>query len=221
MKKNCNIPKSLSFGLTVAAVIIGFIAYPLLPPAVATHWNAAGIADGYGPSWFGAFVFPALMALVLLLWVVIPKLVVFKSNFESFDKQYWILGATMQVYFMLFFGMTIAPNFGYMFDFAKAVIVTIGLLFIVIGGLMPSFKRNFFVGIRTPWTLSSDTVWEKTHEFGGKLFIAAGIISIASILLPGVSVFVAVIAVLAASLAAVGYSFIIFKKEGTAKKKTK
>ena len=174
--------KAGCFAVVVLAVILAFSVYSILPASVPTHWNADGVADGWGDSWEGAFIFPIMMAAILLLFVVIPKLIVFEKNFKDFEKQYWILAFVIQMFFFLFYIMTLLPNFGYEFNFSQILVLPMAMLFISIGILLPSFKRNFFVGIRTPWTLADDKVWKKTHKLGGKLFILAGFAGLVSIL---------------------------------------
>lgn len=209
-----NLFKAACFALVIAAVAAGFLIYPFLPAIVPTHWNAAGEADGFGPSWFAAYIFPGTMAFILLLFVVIPKIAVFKENLRGFEKQYWAMGFILQLFFFLFYALTLAPNFTGQQTILHPIVLLIAMLFIAIGALMPSFKRNFFVGIRTPWTLANDLVWEKTHKLGGKLFIAAGIVSLLSLLAPPYSVLLSVGSVLAAAIIAVVYSFLLFRKVG-------
>jgi uncharacterized membrane protein len=210
--KNHGIPKFLAFAITVLAMVLSFAVYPLLPGVVPVHWNAAGQADGFGRPWMAAFLMPLIMALVLLLFVLIPKIAVFKKNLKAFEKQYWLLGLVIELFFLLFYAITLFPNFGVETSLSALFSLPLAFLFIAIGLLLPSFRRNFFVGIRTPWTLSSDRVWKKTHEFGGTLFVAAGIVSLGTAFLaPKQSILTIVVVVLAAALATVVYSFLEFR----------
>jgi len=120
----------------------------------------------------------------------------------------------LEFFFILFYAITLMPNFGISFNFSQLFMLPVSMLFISIGVLMPSFKRNFFVGIRTPWTLADDKVWKKTHKFGGKAFVLAGLAILLSIPFPEASVSVTVVAALAAALGSVVYSFILFRKQG-------
>jgi len=209
--------KALNFAVVIIAVIASFLIYPLLPGTVPTHWNALGEADATGPAWFGAFLFPLMMSLVLLLFVAIPKIVVFKKNFKAFEKQYWILALVIQVFFLLFYAVTLLPSFGYACSLSLLFSLPLSFMFIAIGLLMPSFKRNFFVGIRTPWSLANDKVWKSTHEFGGKLFVAAGVISLIAAFVPNNSILSVVAPVLIAAIGAVAFSFLEFRKSGKVK----
>jgi len=211
--KKLGIPKLLAFSVTILAVFLSFAAYPMLPNTVPIHWNASGEADGFGPAWSGAFIFPLVMAFVLLMFALIPKIAVFKKNLKAFEKQYWLLSLVIQLFFLIFYIVTLLPNFGFKAALSQLFSLPLAFMFIAIGLLMPSFKRNFFVGIRTPWTLASDKVWKKTHDFGGTLFLAAGIVSLAlPFLIPEQAILSVVVVVLAAAIATVIYSFLEFRK---------
>jgi uncharacterized membrane protein len=105
-------------------------------------------------------------------------------------------------------------NLGYdNFDIGMAIMPAICLFFIFLGALMRRAKRNFFIGIRTPWTLSSDTVWEKTHALGSKLFIAAGILSLLTLPLGEYWFWAFMILVLIAAIIPIVYSYVLWKRE--------
>lgn len=212
-----NLFKVSCFAIAIVAVLLAFLIYPSLPPIVPTHWNAAGEVDGSGPSWVGAFLMPLAMVFVLLLFVLIPKIAVFKKNLKAFERQYWLLGYALQLFFILFYAITLFPNYGYRFNFSQLFVLPMAMLFISIGILMPSFKRNFFVGIRTPWTLANDAVWKKTHRFGGKAFVLAGLAMLLSIPFPKATIWVTVAALLLAAIATVVYSFLLFRKSSKVK----
>jgi uncharacterized membrane protein len=111
-------------------------------------------------------------------------------------------------------GLILAFNLGYAVPFSAAMLVGISALFIVIGRLMPNLKPNWFMGIRTPWTLSSPTVWEKTHAIGGKLFVVAGVASLLGAFLPDEwSFYVMLGTILPASFGMIIYSYVAFRKE--------
>lgn len=203
-----NLFKLISILLVVFAFIIAFIVIPLMPEIIPTHWNAEGIADGFGEP-ISMYLFPLIMFGLLILFLVIPFLEPFKKNLNEFKSQYWSLSLLLQGFFFLFF---LGINYIILFNELNMNLIVIplfSLMFIGLGYLMPSFKRNFFVGIRTPWTISNEKVWIKTHEFGGKIFILTGILSLASIFF-GIYFFLAII--LFASFSTVIYSFIEFRK---------
>ncbi len=209
--------KTACFLIAIAAVAIAFFVYPQLPETVITHWGPSGQPDGTGPAWAGAFLFPLIIAAVLLLFVIIPKIAVFKKNFREFDRQYWMLSYAILLFFVLMYSLTLLPNFGYGFNMPQVIGLPLGMLFISIGILLPSFKRNFFVGIRTPWSLANDKVWRKTHRFGGKAFILAGFVTLFSVPFEQLTITFSVGAVLVAAIASIVYSFLEFRKSGKVK----
>jgi len=202
------------FLLVIAAVVAAFVVLPLLPEIVPIHWNAAGQIDGWGPSWFAAFLIPLIMAVMLLLWVVLPKIDPFKEHWPHFIEHYWAFGLVLQLFFVFLFAIILSPSFGFQFNMAQVFPPAIAVLFIAIGLLLPHLKRNFFIGIRTPWALASDRVWAKTHAFGGKLFIVFGIIMLFSVALPEWAFAVVIGLALLMLAATFVYSYLVFRKIG-------
>lgn len=211
--------KAACFALVIIAVIAAFAIYPSLSKSVPSHWNIAGEVDSYGPSWLIAFLFPGIMAAMLLMFVLIPKIDPLKANIKSFEKTYWAMSAILEVFFLLFFVTTMLPNYGIAFNLSQVFAVLLGLLFIAMGILMPHFKRNYFVGIRTPWAIANDEVWKKTHELGGKLFIAVGIITIISAAMPNIALLFSIALIIAAAFGTMAYSFFVYRKIGEKTKK--
>ncbi|MGJ3204893.1 SdpI family protein [Geobacillus thermoleovorans] len=167
----------LTIVLTVLAYFLSLAALPYLPDQVAIHWNASGEADGFSNKWLGAFLPPLLMTFLIILMGVLPKLDPKKANYSRFQKSYRIVNAALACFFLLLHIVTLAYNLGVPVDIGRLVPIGVGVLFIVLGNYMPKIKPNYFIGIRTPWTLESEAVWNKTHRLGGKVFIAMGILS--------------------------------------------
>lgn len=210
--KSYRVFKAGCFALAIIAVLLGFMVYATLPPAVPVHWNMFGEIDAFGPSWFAAFLSPIIMAFVLLIFIIIPIIEVFKKNLHAFERQYWILGYAIQLFFLLFFAITILPNYGYEFNFSQLFMLPMAMLFITIGVLLPSFKRNFFVGIRTPWTLANDNVWKKTHVLGGKMFFMAGFALLVSLPFPNAIFFVLIAGIIISAAVPIIYSYLEYRK---------
>ncbi|MGG2989583.1 SdpI family protein [Geobacillus stearothermophilus] len=167
----------LAIMLTVFAYVISLAAIPYLPDQVAIHWNAAGEADGFSNKWLGAFLPPLLMTFLIILMGVLPKFDPKKESYGRFQKSYRIVNAALAFFFLLLHIATLAYNLGVPVDVGRLVLIGVGVLFIVLGNYMPKIKPNYFIGIRTPWTLESEAVWNKTHRLGGKVFIVMGILS--------------------------------------------
>lgn len=180
--------------LIVIAFLINIAVYSKLPDQIPTHWNVAGEIDGYSSKVFGAFMAPVIMLVVWLGMKFLPNIDPKKKNYEKFDSSYSIIICLLTSFFFVLHLLTITVSLGYDISINKVIPLIIGILFIILGNYMPKSKSNFFYGIKTPWTLTSDVSWRKTHRLGGKLFVIAGIIVvISSIFLTGtvqVSIFV-------------------------------
>lgn len=117
------------------------------------------------------------MTFLIILMGVLPKFDPKKESYSRFQKSYRIVNAALACFFLLLHIVTLAYNLGVPVDVGRLVPIGVGVLFIVLGNYMPKIKPNYFIGIRTPWTLESEAVWNKTHRLGGKVFIAMGILS--------------------------------------------
>ncbi len=193
--------------------IITLVAYPMVPDRVVSHWNAAGQADGYMSKLFGLGLIPLIMTGFVALLTVLPRIDPYKKNYEKFGDYYegFIL---LFVFFMLAIQVQIILwSSGYRISPNLTFPVLIGTLFIYIGFLLGHAEQNWFVGIRTPWTLSSETVWKKTHEIGGKLFKIAGVIAFVGVLAGVYAMWFILVPVLAVAVFTVVYSYFEYQKE--------
>lgn len=179
--------KSEWFPLLTIAIIVGLAiwSYPLLPDLVPSHWNVAGEIDDYQSRLFHILMFPGIAVGLYLLFLALPWLEPRKLHFIKSWGFYSIIKNFMMGFFLMMFGITTWAGLSDgPVPIGTVIPLAIGLLFIVIGNYMPQIKSNFLMGIRTPWTLSSDTVWRKTHLLGGYVFVIAGIAFIIGTLLP-------------------------------------
>lgn len=194
-------------------VVLTFVFYSDLPDPVPTHWNAAGEVDGYTPKPWGAWLFPLLTLGVFLLFKLIVWISPHGFRMESFLNVVNILKLAT-VLFMLVIGVTvIMAARGAAFDPGDVVVPGVGVLLIVVGNYMGKLRKNFFIGIRTPWTLASDEVWARTHRLGGWTFVLAGLLMVLTGLsgLQSATGFL-ITAVLIAALLPVLYSFVIYRR---------
>lgn len=168
--------RSRWFGLVVAllALAVSWYAWDQLPPYMATHWNAAGHVNGYSPRAFGALFAPALIVLLTLLFQVLPALDPRRENYAKFQGTYWVIANSILLFVGIAHVMVLANALGYPVATTRIVPLGLGILFIALGNVLPRVEPNWFVGIRTPWTLSSDTVWRRTHRTGGWTFFLGG-----------------------------------------------
>ncbi|WP_041468329.1 SdpI family protein [Geobacillus sp. C56-T3] len=204
----------LAIVLTVLAYFLSLAALPYLPDEVAIHWSASGEADGFSNKWLGAFLPPLLMTFLIMLMGVLPKFDPKKESYGRFQKSYGIVNAALACFFLLLHIATLAYNLGVSVDIGRLVPLGVGALLIVLGNYMPKIKPNYFIGIRTPWTLESETVWNKTHRLGGKVFIVMGMLLMLTAFSRGDIQFVLLMLVIVfGNLYLIVQSFLYFRKE--------
>jgi uncharacterized membrane protein len=204
----------LGGALLALSFLVAFIIYPRLPDPVASHWGANGEVDGYMSAFWGAFLMPIMTSGLFLLLMAVPNIDPLKANIAQFRGIYNVFILLFIVYMLYIYALTLAWNLGYdNFDFGQAILPAAGLFFIFLGVLLGKAKRNFFIGIRTPWTLSSDTVWAKTHALGSKLFIGAGVLTLLTIPLGENGVWFFLLLLLAAAMIPIVYSYVLWKRE--------
>ena len=169
--------RSRWFGLVIAALAIALSiwAYPSLPPTVATHWNLRGTPDGFSSRLIAVSIGPLVILGLMLLFNVLPKVDPRRENYAKFVSAYWLFANAVIVFMLIVHGIVVATGLGYSVRIDRLMPLFIGLLFVVIGNYLTRVEPNWFIGIRTPWTLSSDTVWRKTHRTGGWLMVIGGL----------------------------------------------
>ncbi|KYK26050.1 hypothetical protein AYK26_01220 [Euryarchaeota archaeon SM23-78] len=199
--------------IILVSFIIALWAYPNVPDKMASHWNAKGQVDGYMSKFWGLFLMPIISFSLFLLFLVIPVIDPLKANIKKFRKYFdWFI-ILLFVFFFYIFMLTILWNLGVRYNMNIAMVPALGLLFFYIGILLQKAKRNWFIGIRTPWTLSSDQVWDKTHKLGANLFKIAGVVAIIGIFFPKYSIWFVLIPVLAFAFYLIVYSYFEYQKE--------
>lgn len=157
--------------IIIAVSVLGIYLYPQLPDQVPFHWNINGQIDNWCSKTFAVSFFPAFILGVYALVSCFVFLDPLKKNIESFSKFYFWIKTGIVIFLSFLYAATLLVALGYDINVGKAVALGVAALFLLIGMIMPSIKKNYTVGIRFPWTLYSESVWNKTHKFGGKLFI--------------------------------------------------
>ena len=197
------------------AVALSAAVYNRLPERVASHWGVNDQVDGTMSRFWGVFLMPLIALAMLVLFLVVPLIDPMKANIATFRPIFNAFIVAILAFLLYLHVLTIVWNLGYHgFRMSTALLPGLGLIFIFSGLLMRQAKRNFSIGIRTPWTLSSDRVWAQTHRVGGVLFIFCGLIAMFGVFFPGPLAFMLVLLPLfVASLALVVYSYILYQQE--------
>jgi uncharacterized membrane protein len=199
--------------LIILSILASFYFYAHFPDRVATHWNYNGQIDGWSGRGFAAFFFPMLNLGLYLLFLGLPYLDPKKDRYAQFAKPYHIFKTLIVGFLTVIYFLVGSAGIGYPVDISLIVPSGVGVLFIIIGNYLGKIKPNWFMGIRTPWTLSNEEVWNKTNRLGGKLFIIAGLIMLIGFLLPPSIFWVIFIIILAVIiLLPIIYSYWLYQK---------
>jgi len=202
------------FAIILISFVIGFYFYSQMPDKIASHWNAQDQVDGYMPKFWGMFLMPVISIGLLLLFMLIPKIDPLKKNIEKFRKYYnWFVLLIIMFLFYIYL-LTVLWNIGFRFAMSQMMLPSLGILFYYIGILLENAKRNWFIGIRTPWTLSSDKVWDKTHKIGSKLFKIIGVIVFLGIFFQKYSIWFILVPILLVAVYLIVYSYFEYQKLG-------
>lgn len=204
--------------LIAIAVVAGALLWGQLPEQMASHWNVNNEVDGYMPKFWGVFLMPLVTLGMFGLFLLLPGIDPLKANIAQFRGAFNLFILLITVFMLYMHGLTLVWNSGYKnFEMGKAMMPFLGLLFIFVGYMLRQAKRNFFIGIRTPWTLSSDTVWEKTHRLGSVLFMVSGALAFIGGFFNGpIAFWLLIIPLMGSSLFLVVYSYILYRNENRA-----
>ena len=204
--------ESIILVLILASFVLSIYFYPEMPDEIASHWNERGQVDGYMTKFWGLFSIPFVSIGLLLLFITIPKIDPLKVNIEKFRGYYDRFMVLLIVFFLYIHLLTIAWNLGLRFNLLQFLTPAFAFLFYYVGILVENVKRNWFVGIRTPWTLSNEKVWDKTHKIGGKLFKITGMIALLGVFFIDYAIFFIIIPVLGVAVYLFVYSYVEYQK---------
>lgn len=205
--------------LVLLSLILGVYFYAHFPEKVAVHWNFAGQADNYAGRMQGAFAIPFMMTFMYGLFLLFPAVDPKRDRYKEFEKYFRIFRSVIIAVIFTVYIASGLSNMGYAVNIGPVVAGAIGLLMIVLGNFMGKIKNNWFMGIRTPWTLASENVWNKTHRLGGWLFIVFGLVIILAPYLPyKLATILFIISIALMVLGTTVYSYCLYLKEQNGKK---
>jgi uncharacterized membrane protein len=200
--------------LVLASVITSAAYYPFAPDVIASHWNVSGEADGTMSRFWGLALFPIAQIGLAALLLAIPLIDPLKENLAQSRWRYDLFVVILLIYLLALQLLVVAWNAGLQLDFNIVLPLGAGLVFIYIGTMLGHLKRNYLVGVRTPWTLASDEVWARTHRVSGRLFVACGVASMAGALFGSWAWVFIVGPLLGAVVYAVVYSYLAYRRVG-------
>ena len=208
--------RSRWFGLVIAALALALSvwAYARLPESIATQWDAQGVPNGYSPRLWVVAMLPLVILVVTGLFNVTPVIDPRRENYPKFWDTYWLIANAILAFVGVAHVLVIAHGMGYTVPVERLLPLGLGLLLAFLGNYLTRVQPNWFVGVRTPWTLSSDTVWRKTHRTAAWLLVVGGLVIAGSAFTPGmafVPIMVATVAVV--TLIPVVQSYVLWKRE--------
>lgn len=200
-------------GIIIISFLVSIYFYPQMPDQIASHWDATGQVNGYMPKFLGMFLMPVIVVGLAALFLIIPKIDPLKKNIKKFMNHYEGFIIVILTFMLFIHVLTILWNIGIQFDMTTMVMIPMAILFYYLGMIMPHLKKNWFIGIRTPWTLSNEKVWKKTHELSGKLYKILAVFFLIFIILPANFFIYVVGIIIAISLYPIIYSYFEYQKQ--------
>ena len=197
--------------LVGVALIVAGGWYGRLPDPVPTHWGLDGQANGWTAKPLGVFLEPLLGLALTALFIVLPQLSPRGFEMTPFQRLYPTIVAAVAGLLLYVTIFALAAASGAVPPAPAYLMAGIGVFLAVIGNLFGKVTRNFFIGIRTPWTLASDQVWERTHRFAAPVFVLGGVLlAVASL---SATPPIALVAILVVTiLVPVPYSYIVWRR---------
>lgn len=174
MKKFIHQYNRKTWFLFVVTFVLAIVSLNFLPNRLPIHFNVQGEPDNFAGKW-SIFLAPMIILVFIFLAEILRTFDPKRKNYDKFESYYY--GIHFAVGLLMFFvqAYTIAYALGWQINISRLLPPIIGLLFLYLGNILPKFKHNYFVGIRTSWTLASERVWYLTHRFAGKVFVFGGL----------------------------------------------
>jgi uncharacterized membrane protein len=197
--------------IMMVTLICTAILYPHLPAQVPRHWDFEGHVNGWSSRTSAALVMPLSMIGVMALFAVLPWLSPRKFELDAQSTGYlWIMIGLLAFLGILHLAI-LGKAVGMRFDITRVILGLVCLFFAALSRVLPNLRRNFYVGVRTPWTLASDQVWRATHHFAAQTFLIGGVVGLALALIVPI-VWLPIVMLGIGGLAPVIYSLVYYKQ---------
>ncbi len=195
----------------IPAIFLGYV-WKELPQQVPLHWNLQGEVDRYG-SKTELLIIGALPLVLYALFIFIPKIDP-KKRIEAMGNKYYSIRLITALFITILFTYIIYATNEQSLINPNFMFIILGAFFVLLGNYFKTIKPNYFVGIRTPWTLENDDIWKSTHRLGGKLWVIGGLLIIFSSLFfnkqTALTMFFIITAII--TIIPIGHSYLQFKK---------
>lgn len=198
--------------LVISVIVLGVGLSPQFSDPMAVHWNAQGEADGYGSRFMGIWFLPLITIGLSLLLLGIPAIDPLRKNIEKFRKEYNLFIFLFVIFFAYLQVISLLYNLGWQFNLLALLTPAFGGFFYYIGVMLAKAKRNYFIGIRTPWTLAHEDVWNETHRVGAMGFKISGVLTIFGVVFPNYAIWFMMIPLLLVAFGTIVYSYFVYRK---------
>jgi uncharacterized membrane protein len=201
--------------LVVATAGASAWLYPILPQLIPTRWNIEGRIDAYGDKSWSLFLLPAMMAGFLVLFYFLPALSPKHFEVDSFRSTYLYMMVLLTAMFaylhgVILYGVWKSCQGAGTFDVGRPLLAGILMIFALLGNVMGKVRKNFYIGVRVPWTLASDRVWNDTHRLAAWVMVATGVIGFL-MTVTGLPILFVIILLVGSAFIPIIYSFVHYK----------
>lgn len=191
----------------ILSFILAIYFYPQMPALMASHWGFNGLADGYATKQFALFLIPVTLSILYPIFLLLPNVNPYKKNFHEYSDYYDVFVSLIFFFLFYVYVLTLLWNLNLYFNMLQFLSPSFSIVFYYAGLLSTKTKRNWFVGIRTPWAYKNDVVWQKTQTFGGSLLKISSVFCLLSLIVPSLSIVFILVPVLFSVLAVNVYSY--------------
>jgi uncharacterized membrane protein len=189
-------------------------AWPQVPDRIPIHWNVRGEADGFGGKFAGLLLMPLIIFGIYLLTAVLPLIDPGRRNYQNFATAYNAIRLAILLFMSAIYAVSLLAAFGRHVNMTTVVAPGMAVLFLVIGNFMGKIRPNWFVGVRTPWTLSSKLSWDKTHRLAGWLFVFMGALFVPLAFWPTVPMILAIVTIdVLCAIWIIAYSYVVYRHD--------
>jgi len=195
-------------------ILFSTFVYPMLPEQLPTHWGINGEVDGYSPRLVGVAIAPLIGLVLVVLKEVLPRIDPHRARYSSFRGTYELIFNLIVLFLFVLQVAILGYALGWPISVVGVIQVSVGVLFVALGNELARVQPNWFMGIRTPWTLANEEVWRRTHRVSGRLLVVVGIVLALIVpFLPGLAAFVTTMTlVLGFAIFSIAYSYLMWRR---------
>jgi len=211
--KRISLIQIIKVAMVAGVLVMSWLSYPNLPDKMPMHWNLEGEVDNYWPKEKGVLVIPTISMLMLMGFALLPSVDPKKKKYRLFKTEWEIIQVGLLGFMTYISGVTLYAAGHPNINVGTLIMVGTGALFILMGNYLSKIRQNWFIGIKTPWTLASEDNWNKTHRFASWCFVVAGVVILTGVSLGLLMPVLLIGGIILASLLPLTYSFLLFKKQ--------